>query len=125
MHWFGSQRVRYSKFISPMRCQCVVRHELARDIQSQVFVKTTLDVEGRKLCVLLHGVICQLCLLAGEICLFGIGLRTDRDVLARRHRHGSSNEARDARNKNGLGARPCGSYAQDKARCGNNSVIGA
>jgi hypothetical protein len=42
------------------------------------------------------GVVREFLSLAGEIGLFGVGLRTDQDILSRRHGHGTGDQTGDA-----------------------------
>ena len=67
----------------------------------------------------------QLLALAGEVGLFGIGLRTDRDIFARRHRHRAGDQAGDARQQDVALGGGGGGDAQDQAGGRDDAVIGA
>jgi hypothetical protein len=54
--------------------------------------------------------------LAGEVGLFRVGLGTDRNILASRHRHRTGDQASDACNQNALGVCACGSDAASASR---------
>ena len=98
-------------------------HQLAGNLGGECRIQPALDVDGRQLSVLMLGILVQLLGLPGQIGAFGIRLRTDRYILAGRHRHGTSDKACDACDQDALGVRPCRGYAQDEACSGNYAVV--
>ncbi|CAG0931880.1 hypothetical protein PLCT1_01918 [Planctomycetaceae bacterium] len=88
-------------------------------------VQAALHIDGRQLCVFLLWTRGQFMALAGQVRAFSVGLRTHRDILACRHRHGARDKACYARNKNGLGTCTGCRDAQNKACGGYDAIVRA
>ncbi|MNE47349.1 hypothetical protein D3C80_1417520 [compost metagenome] len=108
-----------------MSRQGVVRHHLFGDLAGQIGRQATLLVDGGQLAMLGLGIGGQFGGLAGDVGLFGIGLGTDRDVLARGHRHGPGDQSGHARDQDGGLGRARRRHADDQAGGRDDAVVGA
>ena len=82
------------------------------------------DVNGRQFLQLRFRAGGQLCTFACEVGPFGIGLRADRDIFARRHGHCARHQTRNAGNEDRRSRRTRSRDTHDEAGGGDNAVIG-
>ena len=107
-----------------MGAQGIFRHQLLGNLPRNSLIHATLDVDFGKLIELKFRILAQFLALSREIRLFGIGLRTDRHILAGGHRHGASHQSCDTRDQDGVWRRSRRGNADDQARGRENAVIG-
>ena len=72
-----------------MCTKSIVRRQLGRHLNGEIPSQAPRDIDIRQLPFLEVGLCRQLGALARDVGTLGIGLRADRHVLARRHRHGT------------------------------------
>ncbi|BCG94691.1 hypothetical protein MesoLj131a_35550 [Mesorhizobium sp. 131-2-1] len=103
----------------------ILRHHLVRDLQRQIRLHTTRHIALCKLIALEIGLRCEFGPLSAEVSLLGIGLRADRHIFTRRHRHRARDQAGNPCDENiacrGIGRR----NADDQAGRRYDAVIGA
>ena len=97
--------------------------ELHRDLFGERAVEPALLIDERQLLQLEFGIGGKMALLELDIGLFGIALRTDRHIFARRHRHRARDQSRGPGNENRRRARPRRRDARDQARGRDNPVV--
>ena len=61
--------------------------------------------------------------LARKIGLLGVGLRADRDIFARRHRHGAGNQTGQTGDEDLGPPGPCGGHAHDQTGGRDKAII--
>jgi hypothetical protein len=103
--------------------ESIVLHELMRDLARKLWLETAIHIDIREfvffeVIVLLEGPLFEL-----EIRALRIRLRADRDIFARRHRHGASDEAGRAREQDIFLGRLCRCDADDETGRRNDAVI--
>ncbi len=107
-----------------MRLQSVSSGELLRDRQGEGMVQAALAVDARQLAQFGLRFLGQFLLFAGDVGFLGVRLSADRDVLARRHRHGPRDQpgkpSDEDRPRLGVGRRD----ADDQAGGRDDAVIG-
>ena len=101
----------------------VVSHELSGDFLSQFGLKTSFNVDCRKLLLFSRFVRSKFCHLAFKIRSLGIRLRTYRHILACGHRHSASHKARDSRYQHVFVCGVGGGHPNDEARDRHDSVV--
>lgn len=80
------------KFVAGMRPDGVTFGQLYGDLFGKITIEAALDIDPCKLFQLRFGRFRQFTHFPREVRLFGIGLRTDRDILARCHGHRACHE---------------------------------
>lgn len=125
LHGARSAVVGKAQFVTAMRAQRVMRHHLFGDRLCQRGRDAAADVDGGEFPCFGLGIAVQLGSLARQVGMFGIGLRADRDIFARRHRQRAADQRRRAGEQDGrcAGARR-GGDADDQARYRDDAVIG-
>ena len=98
----GAGRPFDAQLILEVGRQTVVRAELLGDLQRQLFVQPPPNVDGSQLMKLGPGSLGQLPFLELDVGVLRVALRAHRDILTGCHGHGSSNEACDAGDEDGL-----------------------
>ena len=107
-----------------MGAERVMRHQLLRDLACQLRLQAALGVDCRQLLGLEFRILGQFAALALHLGGFGIGLRADRDIFARRHRHRTRHQPCGACDQNLLPVGRGGGHAHDQAGGGENAIIG-
>jgi hypothetical protein len=114
-----------AKLVAGVRGQSVLGHQFTGDDMRGRVIYAALAIDPGEL-FLFAGKVCgQFGPLACQVGLFGIMLRTDRDMFARSHGHGARHQCRQRCNQD-AGPRTAGrSDAEDQAGRGKNAVVGA
>jgi hypothetical protein len=105
--------------------QRIVFHQLVGHLACERWIQPSLYVDRRELRMLVDWVGSKFSSLALDIRLFRVCLRTDRNVFASSHRHCSSDQACDSGHQNVAISGICRCHSDNKARGGNDPVIGA
>ncbi len=108
-----------------MRAQGVLDHQLLGNFASEPLLDATRDIDLSEFFPLEHGVVGKLTFFTREVGMLGIGLRTDRDILASRHRHGAGNKPGHAGQQNIVAGCRRGRHAQYQAGGRYDPVVGA
>ena len=111
--------------VAGMRADRVARHQLRGDCGGGVRMHPARDVDRRQLGQLAAGIVDQFAPFAREFGALGIRLRADRDIFARRHRHGAGDEPGYAGDQNAAAGGLGGGNPNDQAGGGQDAVIGA
>ncbi len=122
---FGAMNVRKPQFISRMCPDRIVFHQLNGDPIGQIQIQPPPDINSRKFPVLGIGIGSEFLRLAIEIGLFAVGLRTDRDVFARGHRHRTGREARDSGHHHSGRRSVSRCYTDHKTRDRHDAIVRA
>ena len=85
MQGTGREFLGQAKLVARVGRQGAFRHQLARNGASEFRLQASTNVDPRELVFLRLGLRRQLVPLAFQVCLFRVGLRADRDILASRH----------------------------------------
>ena len=112
------------QFVPRMSSQRIMDHKLARDLQRDLRIDAPAAIDGGQFAGLGLRIGIQLGALTRQIGGLGIGLRADRNILARRHRHGPGDESRDARDEDPCLAGLGGGNANDQTGGRHQSIIG-
>jgi hypothetical protein len=108
-----------------MSAQCVLRHQLGRDLIGQRSVQPAPDIDGGQFGVFVDCVGRQFFPLSLQIRILRIGLRTDGDILACGHRHRARHHAGNAGNQNTAAAGLGRGHTDDQTGRGDDPVVGA
>ena len=103
LHRPGGGDLRNAEFVTRMGAERVLRHQLRRQPRGRAPAQARAPHRAGQFGVLGGRVGCSSALSRARSACFGIGLRTDRDIFAGRHRHGA-------------GHQPGGTGEQDSAR---------
>ena len=98
---------------------------MLRHLSRETGLDAALDIDLGQLLSLESDVLAQLRAFSGQVGLFGIGLRADRNILSGRHRHGAGNESSDAGDEDAAWFGVGGGHADDQARGRNDAIVGA
>ena len=107
-----------------MRLERVFRHQLIGHLFSKRAVQSALLINGDQLCTFRRRTVRKLRLFLGDVRCLGIGLRTDRDIFPRRHRHRACDKSGRPCQQHGRAVSSGGGHTEHEAGCGNNAVIG-
>src|SRR6185436_7337422 len=100
-------------------------HELIGDLSGESRRESPGLIDPDQLGLLCLWGSCELMALPRQIGRLGVCLGADGDVLASGHRHGSRNEASDARDEDGGPPGACGGDTDDQARRRDESIVGS
>lgn len=81
----SGHRLGYAQFVAGVAAQGVAFGQLDGDLFGQIAGQPARLIDTGQFLEFGIRCLCKLLLLAGKVGLLGIGLRTDRDVLTRRH----------------------------------------
>jgi len=112
-------------FVARMGAQRVLRHQLPGDLARKPGFDSAHHVSLREFFGLEHRIGGELPRFACKVGMFGVGLRTDRNIFSRGHRHGAGDQPGHTGKQNialGSGGRR---HAEDQAGGRYDSVIGA
>ncbi len=116
---------RDAQLVAGMGTKRILRHQLNRHLLRERGVETMGNIDVGQLLLLKTGTGPKGRCFAGEIGGLGVGLRAYGDILAHGHRHGASDQARDARHQD-VAARSTGRrHANDQAGGRDDAIIGA
>ena len=125
LHRPRAERLGNAELVARVRTQRVVGHQLLGNLLRERVGDAAADVDRRQLPPLALIVGGKFTALQVERGLFGIGLRADRNVLARRHRHRARDEAGDPRDHH-AGMRRMRRRDPEHQACGrNDAIVGA
>jgi hypothetical protein len=79
--------------------QRILRHELLGHLTCECPIDAASDVNLGKLFQFKRGCLAQFLAFARKVCLLGVGLRTDGDILAGSHRHRTSHQSGNTGNQ--------------------------
>ena len=108
-----------------MCAQRIVRHQLPGNLTRECFIQSATDIDGRQFTVFKLTISGKFFSFAIEVRVFGVGLRTDRNILASRHRHRPGDQSRNAGHHDvstsGLG----GGHSNNQTGGGHNAIVSA
>src|ERR1019366_2166829 len=88
-----------TELIANMRAECVLLHELPRDLLRETRAQAASAINSCKFCPLAHLVFRKLAALDVRVRFLRVALRAYGNILASGHRHGACDETCDARYK--------------------------
>ena len=116
---------KYPQFVTGVRAERIMRHELIRDFLSGRPIDTPCNIYLGQFFALGLDTCAEFNTLSSDVRLFGIRLRADRDIFASRHRHRASNKPGDARDQDLIVIPGRGRDSNDQACSRDDAVIGA
>ncbi len=102
LEWPGCGQVGDAQLVARMGAERIVGHQLQGYLASQLGFEAAAHIDAGELVLLGFCLFCELDTLARQIGRFAIGLRADRNVFPRRHRHRARDQRRYACNQDGL-----------------------
>ena len=112
-----------AKLVAQMRAQSIMRGELVGNLLGKIGGQSAILVNRYKLQPLGPGLVLQLPGFLGPLRLLAIGLRTDRDIFARSHRHRPGHQPGECGEQDRLLRGGGGGHPDDQTGGRDNPVI--
>ena len=108
-----------------MSAERVFRHQLRGNLLGQFAIQTAFDVDSREFGLFKLNICCQFFTFPLQVCIFRIGLGTDRNIFACGHGHCTRDQTGQSCHEYTVPTGFRGSNADDQAGSGNDTVIRA